>query len=218
MKKLAYLPVIALLFTACQKQNYVSSIPAPTFNHYTSGSVSKPIIESNFEANATTALSAEIIAPSTPAFAFSISESISGSTNETKINVVTSTSKVTSHSTKTPLKQRMIKRCVERKISKMSVQQNSNPTAKRSDGIAVTSFLAAILGIVGLFTTGWLFLIGMVAAIVLGFVGLSRIRHSNGELGGRGWALGGLILGFIELLLLILGVLFVAALLGAFGA
>lgn len=213
MKKLAYLPVMALLFTACQKQNYVSSIPAPTFNHYTSGSVSKPITESNFEANATTALSPEIIASSTPTFP--ISESNSGSISEA---MAASNTKATSHNTKTTLKQRVIKRFVERKISKMSSQQNSSPKAKRSDGIAVTSFLAAILGIVGLFTTGWLFLIGMVAAIVLGFVGLSRIRHSTGELGGRGWALAGLILGFAELLLLILGVLFLAAVLGAFGA
>lgn len=218
MKKLAYLPVMALLFTACQKQNYATSIPAPTFNHYTSGSVSKPITESNVEANATTALSPEIIAPSTPAFTSPISESISGSTNETKASVVTSTSKATTSSPKTPLKQRMINRFVERKITKMSIQQNSAPKAKRTDGVSVISFIAAVLGIVGLFTTGWLFLIGMVGAIVLGFVGLSRIRHSGGELGGRGWALAGLILGFVELLLLILSVVFIASIIGAFGA
>lgn len=58
----------------------------------------------------------------------------------------------------------------------------------------------------------------MVAAIVLGFIGLSRVRHSNGQLSGRGWAIAGLVLGFIELLLLILGVLFVAALISGFGA
>ena len=82
----------------------------------------------------------------------------------------------------------------------------------------MASFIAAVLGIVGLFATGWLFLLGMIAAIVLGFVGLSRVKHSNGQLGGRGWAISGLALGFLELLLLILGVLFVAALISSFGA
>jgi hypothetical protein len=218
MKKLRYLPLLALIFTACQKQNYVSSIPAPAFHHYTSGPVSKPIAAPNFETSAATAPSPEIIASSTPAFTFPISESTSGSIVETKVNAVSSNTNSANPNTKTTQKQRVVKRFVERKITKMSAQQNSNPKARRSDGIAVTSFIAAILGIVGLFTTGWLFLIGMVAAIVLGFIGLGRIRRSNGELGGRGWAIGGLVLGFIELLLLILGVLFVAAFIGAFGA
>jgi hypothetical protein len=47
---------------------------------------------------------------------------------------------------------------------------------------------------------------------------LSRIKRSNGQLGGRGWAISGLVLGFLELLLLILGVLFIAALISSFGA
>lgn len=218
MKKLSYLPLLALLFTACQKQNYVASIPAPKFNYYASGPVSKPITEPNFDASATTALSPDILAFTTPVFAFPVTENGSVLSEEPSITTVTSNTNSTNYNTKTTLKKRVIKRFVERKITKMSVQQNSSPKSRRTDGIAVTSFIAAILGIVGLATTGWLFLIGMVAAIVLGFIGLSRIRRSNGELGGRGWAIGGLILGFIELLLLILGVLFVAALLGAFGA
>lgn len=217
MKKLAYLPVMALLFTACQKQNYVSSIPAPKFNYYASESVSKPSAAPVFEASTATVPPSEIIASSAPASP--IAESSSVSSMETQVNEATSNTTLSNnHRTKTTLKQRVINRFVERKITKMSIQQNSAPKAKRTDGVSVTSFIAAVLGIVGLFTTGWLFLIGMVAAIVLGFVGLSRIRHSSGELGGRGWALTGLILGFVELLLLIISVVFVATIIGAFGA
>jgi hypothetical protein len=216
MKKLSYLPVMALLFTACQKQNYVSSIPAPKFNYYAAELSSKPSTAPVFEASAAAFPSSEIITSSAPVFP--VSESHSVSSIETKANEATANTNLSSHRTKTTLKQRVVNRFIERKINKMNVQQNSAPKAKRADGVSVASFLAAILGIVGLFTTGWLFLIGMVAAIVLGFVGLSRIRHSGGELGGRGWALAGLILGFVELLLLILSVVFVAAIIGAFGA
>lgn len=214
MKKLAYLPLLTLLFISCQKQNYGTLIPAPKFSYYSSESVTKQISEPTFETSTSKALPSETTAFTTPSFVLPAAESSSVSTVEPQIL----TTKATSLGAKTFLKQRVVKRFMERRITKMSSQQNSKPKANRADGIAVTSFIAAIIGIVGLFTTGWLFLIGMVAAIVLGFVGLSRIRHSNGELGGRGWALAGLILGFIELLLLILGVLFVAALFGAFGA
>ena len=207
MKKLLYYFVATLMLASCQKQNYVSSIPAPKFEYH--ASASEPIALPSLEASNTNTLTDEALTPTIPSSAL---------ITETVENLSITPTTITKKATKVNLKQRIVGRIVERKMRKMSPQQNTSPKARKTDGVSVASFIAAVLGIVGLFATGWLFLLGMIAAIVLGFVGLSRVKHSNGQLGGRGWAISGLVLGFLELLLLILGVLFVAALIGSFGA
>ncbi|WP_051397754.1 DUF4190 domain-containing protein [Runella limosa] len=212
MKNLFYLFTLVVLFASCQKRAYVTFIPAPTFEYHSSpqkGQVHAHTPEITAEALAS--VPQEDNAPAIPEE--SASTEIAAASTE-----LASTTNTTFQPKKVSLKQRIAQRVVERKLTKMGVLKHTQPKAAKTDGVSVASFLAAILGIVGLFATGWLFLIGMVAAIVLGFIGLSRVRHSNGQLSGRGWAIAGLVLGFIELLLLILGVLFVAALISGFGA
>jgi prepilin-type processing-associated H-X9-DG protein len=63
-----------------------------------------------------------------------------------------------------------------------------------TSGIAVTSL---VLGILGLLTCGISALVGL----VLGCIALSRIKKSNGQLGGRGLALAGTIVSAVCLLL-----------------
>lgn len=212
MKNLFYLFTFVVLLASCQKRAYVTFIPAPTFEYHSSpqkGQVQTHTPELISEALASAPQ--EDSSPTLPE-AIASTEIVAASTE------VASTTNTTFQPKKASLKQRIAQRVVERKLTKMGVLKHTQPKATKTDGVSVASFLAAILGLVGLFATGWLFLIGMVAAIVLGFIGLSRVRHSNGQLGGRGWAIAGLVLGFIELLLLILGVLFVAALISGFGA
>ena len=209
MKKLLYYLVATLMLASCQKQNYVSSIPAPKFEYH--ASAPKPIALPSLEASTTNTPTDAVVLPT-------VTGSGSALSTETVESLSTTSNAITKKATKSSLKQRIVGRVVERKMRKMSSQQNTSPQARKTDGVSVASFIAAVLGIVGLFATGWLFLLGMIAAIVLGFVGLSRVKHSNGQLGGRGWAISGLVLGFLELLLLILGVLFVAALISSFGA
>ena len=72
------------------------------------------------------------------------------------------------------------------------------PTAvapPRTSGLAVTSL---VLGILGLLSCGLTALVGL----VLGFVALSRIKHSNGQLGGQGLAMAGTIVSAACLLLI----------------
>jgi len=76
--------------------------------------------------------------------------------------------------------------------------------APRNDGMALTSL---ILGIVGLVCCG---ILAPVAAI-LGFVSRNRIAQSGGALGGGGLAMAGMILGIIGTVLWIIGVIFYAA-------
>jgi general secretion pathway protein G len=61
-------------------------------------------------------------------------------------------------------------------------------------GFAITSL---VCGILGFFTVG---LIGIIA-VILGHMGLSRIKKSGGSLSGRGFAIAGLITGYLSLLL-----------------
>jgi hypothetical protein len=209
MKNFIYLFVFVSFCFSCQKKAYVSSIPTPTFDYYTSTQeVKKQHFKPAVEENVPITNVEELVAV-TPENATTISPI------ETTTVPASQPKKV---KTTLTLKQRITQRMIERKLTKMGVLKNTQPNATKTDGVSVASFLAAILGIVGLFATGWLFLIGMIAAIVLGFIGLSRVRHSNGQLKGRGWAIAGVVLGFLELVLLILGVLFVAASISRFGA
>jgi prepilin-type processing-associated H-X9-DG protein len=56
----------------------------------------------------------------------------------------------------------------------------------KTSGLAVTSL---VLGLLGLLSCGLTALVGL----VLGFMALSRIKHSNGQLGGQGLAMAGTI-------------------------
>lgn len=74
---------------------------------------------------------------------------------------------------------------------------------KKTAGIAITSL---VLGIIGLLTI-WLCGLGMLCAIpavICGHIGYSRVRKSGGALAGDGMALAGLILGYICIGLLVL--------------
>jgi len=72
------------------------------------------------------------------------------------------------------------------------------PPAKRTNGLAIASFICSILGI---------FVIPCIIGIVFGFVARSQIRQSNGAQGGEGLALAGIIIGFAWAALIILGVI-----------
>jgi Domain of unknown function (DUF4190) len=74
------------------------------------------------------------------------------------------------------------------------------PMAPSSSGLAITSMICGILGLcVGL--------LGVVA-VICGHIALSQIKSSAGRLTGRGMALTGLILGYIEIALMLLIIIF----------
>lgn len=67
--------------------------------------------------------------------------------------------------------------------------------APRTNGLAVTSMILGIL---------WLCWVGSLLAVIFGHVGLSQIKKSNGTQTGRGFAIAGLILGYIGVAMLLL--------------
>src|SRR5206468_10759812 len=73
-------------------------------------------------------------------------------------------------------------------------------TVPRTPPVAIWSLILAVLS----FTCGWLF--PAIPAVSCGHMARARIRKSGGALGGKGIATGGLVLGYIALVLGIMGI------------
>lgn len=85
---------------------------------------------------------------------------------------------------------------------------NAPPTSP----LAIVSLVAGILS--------WIMLpvVGAIAAVICGHMARRDIRDSRGSLGGDGLAVGGLLLGYIHLVVIVLGVLAFVLFLGGLGA
>ena len=68
-------------------------------------------------------------------------------------------------------------------------------TLARTSAVAIWSLILAVLS----FTCGWLFT--AIPAVVCGHIARAKIRKSGGALGGRGIATGGLVVGYMALVL-----------------
>ena len=73
-------------------------------------------------------------------------------------------------------------------------------TVPRTPLFAIWSLILAVLS----FTCGWLFT--AIPAVICGHIAWSKIRKSGGTLGGKGIAAAGLILGYIALILGVMGI------------
>ncbi len=76
-----------------------------------------------------------------------------------------------------------------------------SPSPRTTSTMAVVSLVSGILS--------WLAipLLGAIVAIITGHMGRGEIRRSGGALGGDGLAVVGLVLGYLQLALVILGVI-----------
>jgi hypothetical protein len=73
-------------------------------------------------------------------------------------------------------------------------------TVARTPPVAIWSLILAVLS----FTCGWLFT--AIPAVICGHIARAKIRKSGGALGGRGIATTGLVLGYVALVLGIMGI------------
>ncbi len=73
------------------------------------------------------------------------------------------------------------------------IVQQAAPTVPTTSGLAVASLVCGILGFL------FLPLIGSLIAVICGRMALSEIEESRGRVGGGGIAMGGLVLGYIQL-------------------
>jgi len=88
--------------------------------------------------------------------------------------------------------------------------QNQPPYASQTSGWAVFSLIAGILAWLGVFG------IGGIAAVIAGHIAKSEINSSSGRKSGAGMATAGLVLGYLNIALALLGIcLFVLIFAGA---
>ena len=73
-------------------------------------------------------------------------------------------------------------------------------TVPHTPAVAIWSLILAILS----FTCGWVFT--AIPAVICGHIARAKIRKSGGALGGKGIATAGLVLGYIALVLCIMGI------------
>ena len=80
--------------------------------------------------------------------------------------------------------------------------------ARKTSTLAIISLIAGILG--------WTLLpiLGSLGAIITGHMARGEIRRSNGALDGDGMALIGLVLGWLSVVITVLGILFIFLFLG----
>ena len=88
---------------------------------------------------------------------------------------------------------------------------NSPIPYRQTSALAVVSLVAGILS--------WVFvpLVGAIVAIVTGHMARSEIRREPERLEGDGMAIAGLILGYAQIVLTVLGILFILAITLFFG-
>lgn len=88
---------------------------------------------------------------------------------------------------------------------------NSPIPYRQTSALAVVSLVAGILS--------WVFvpLVGAIVAIVTGHMARSEIRREPERLEGDGMAIAGLILGYAQIVLTVLGILFILAIILFFG-
>jgi hypothetical protein len=79
---------------------------------------------------------------------------------------------------------------------------------RKTSTLAIISLVAGILG--------WTLLpfLGTIGAIITGHMARGEIRRSNGALDGDGMALIGLVLGWLQVVITVLGLLFIFLFLG----
>ncbi|WP_307805214.1 DUF4190 domain-containing protein [Microbacterium sp. BLY] len=94
-------------------------------------------------------------------------------------------------------------------------QPYAAPPARPSSGLAITSLVCGIAGVVLFWAV--LPMLASIAAVITGHMALGQIRRSPG-LGGRGMAIAGLILGYIMIGVLVFTIVSTLISLVVFGA
>lgn len=82
----------------------------------------------------------------------------------------------------------------------------SIPMAGRNSGLAVASM---VCGISGIALAGCFFGLPGIPAVICGHMALHAIKHSPVPLGGRGMAIAGLVMGYLQVLCIIAFIVFI---------
>ncbi len=207
MKKLVTLSLLCLLgLSACQRSPYPyfakSTMPAFERKQVAITEAKPTLLPSD-----STATESAFTASSTAVLPLVTSVTAQKNASNTPITSVHANRK------KTSFQQKLITKVVLKKAQKLERKIRRAGDVRKTDAISVVAFGAGFLALLDilLIGSGILFLLGLLTAIICGFVGLGRINRHERELKGRGFAITGLILGFLGLLILIIGLIFIAS-------
>lgn len=201
--------IVFLLLFGCQKRNYVKQIPAPTF-HYVNGNA-----KSSFAQKPETQIekAPENTANDAPVLIAGGTENVSvaltsARPTEYQYHPEVLKTKVNS-SNKPSFKENIAKKVIARKVQKLT-------SGKRvqSESVNTMALLAGIFGILSIVLFWLTIVLGIlfaIASIILGFIGKKQISEGNGT--GRGWAISGIALGFVTILLTAIFAILIIALL-----
>jgi Domain of unknown function (DUF4190) len=211
------------LLTACHKNNYVTTIPAPRFTYVKTEP--KPVETKENEVRKEHLSDTPEISDTDLKVPVLTASSNNSASYENRVELpTTAASKAAtaqlvkelsvsngSAAKKQTLKERMLKKVLIKRIEKM--QSGTKPKAGSTNMVSLISGIAGILAIVLLLTSvAGLSLLLAAAAIIMGFVGKAQIRRTGER--GVGWAITGIVSGILIFFLLLLAVVFIATLFG----
>ncbi|WP_420155437.1 DUF4190 domain-containing protein [Siphonobacter sp.] len=200
MKQLFTLILLSLFaLTSCQKTTYTY------FAKSTAPRIERKKVATKPDTTTTPLIpKKELLASAIP-----VLSAVPSLVTSTPSHAVTSAKAFTSQPTKVEFRQRLLTKMVTKKIQKLQTKAKRTADSRRTEPISVVSFIAGILVLLDvlLIGSGLLFLLGTIVAIVFGFVGLSKINRHSSEYKGRGFAVTGLSLGFLGLLLVIIALI-----------
>lgn len=201
MKNVFSLFALVVIFSACQRTQY-ATIPAPKFEHFESSKpvqtvpkmdVPEPVVE------------ASVAAPVEAS-----AEVVNSSSGTSENNSVAASSSSSSAPQKLTFKQRVVTKMLTRKMVKIQKAQKANAAGK-TNTLSIISAGAGVAGLVLFFIYPFVGILLALAAVILGFVGKSQIKRNDER--GMGWAITGIVTGFLTFFILLLAVAFIAALL-----
>lgn len=91
-------------------------------------------------------------------------------------------------------------------------------TQPKTNGLCIASLVTALAPLVinWIPVVQWFGLLSSIAAIILGAIGMKKVKESNGAETGKGLAVAGIVIGAVDILLFIIVVVVIGLILGAF--
>ncbi|HEV7349145.1 MAG TPA: hypothetical protein VGN67_12530 [Telluribacter sp.] len=213
MKKTALLFLLFLVFgiSACQKRQY-PPMGKPRFDSFSSQKASAPIattevppaqvpaaVETNQVITASAAEGIETVIGG---------ESVEGAVPAAAVGNQTAVRKTPGNSS---WKERLIISKAEQKLRRTATTDQGKAAAK-TDAVSLVSFFAGLLGLALLIAglTPAALLVGLVG-FILSLVGLKRVKKGLATRASKGWAIAGLVLNGILMLVLLFFIVFFLA-------
>lgn len=208
MKKSLYFILLIGLSWACQKREY------PVFQHLPSSAYIHPkstsILSNNDQPTQVTTQSSV----ASPQLAASANDDVASVVQPSKPSYSTaqeSVSKVTEAPIQQTWQEKVISKKIQKRVEKVSSSTKAASPKAKADTVALLSLIFGGAGLLLLLAGGGLGLLLGLAGLIMGIIGLSRVKRGLAPQSSRTMAILGIIFGGVVTLLAILVIAVVAA-------